>query len=156
MFPIFTRELDCVLRYRLLNPIALVLSKDERYSVGSSTPTIEPLIAPPFPPLEISPSQGLFFIRQCSSASKRAYSTKTHAFLQYFIPYIKLGEIIPEPHKGGGAFFHPSFLSDGVFTGYGLRKQKILIDNSRKNAMILIERFRRNLSMIRIFPLSVT
>ena len=120
MFLVLTRELDSVLRYRLLNPISPVLSNDERYSVGSSTTTIEPLIAPPFPPLEISPSQGLFFIRQCSSASKRAYSTKTHAFLQYSIPKFKLGEIILEPLKGGGAFFHPPFLSDGVFTGYGV------------------------------------
>jgi hypothetical protein len=105
MFLVLTKVLSSGLRYLLHNPIAPALSNGERYSVGSSTITIEPLIALSFPPLEISPSQGLFFIRQCSSVLKRAYSTKPHAFLQYFIPKFKLCKIILGPLQSGGFFF---------------------------------------------------
>jgi hypothetical protein len=106
MFLVLTRELNSVPRYRLLNLIAPAQSNGERYSVGSSAITIEPLIVLSFPPLEISPSQRLFFT-QCSSVSKRAYSTKPHAFLQYFIPKFKLCKIILDPLKGGGFFSPP-------------------------------------------------
>jgi hypothetical protein len=105
MFLALAKVLSSGLRHLLHNPIAPALSNGESYSVRSSTITIEPLIALSFPPLEISPSQGLFFIRQGSSVLKRAYSTKPHAFLQYFIPKFKLGKIILGSLHGGKLFF---------------------------------------------------
>jgi hypothetical protein len=127
MFLVLTRELNSVPRYRLLNLIAPAQSNGVRYSVGSSAITIEPLIVLSFPPLEISPSQGLFFT-QCSSVSKRAYSTKPHAFLQYFIPKFKLCKIILDPLKGGGFFSPPISVGWSFYRIRGHAKASTTLD----------------------------